>query len=166
MSLPRHVVVGVDPGLVHTGYVELEFYPDLKLVHTKWRILDGDASEEVKELIHTTVRQPEVFVEDYRPRSNFGTDSRMREQIGKYRALNPWVHLLDNTGVKKIITSQMMKLFDLWSFPERTHHDDLRSAARIALYGMAKDSLLNSVLTDAVTGLLDKNWTTSKEKIQ
>ena len=68
----------------------------------------------------------------------------------------PSVEILDNTGVKKVVTKPLMQLLDCWDFPTVTHHQDLRSAARIALYGGLKDQEINSLLTKIVMKQLGK----------
>jgi len=58
--------------------------------------------------------------------------------------------LLLNTGVKKVVRRQLMELVGVWSFPTVTHHQDLRSAARIGLLGMLKHAVMNQLLADVV----------------
>jgi hypothetical protein len=62
-------------------------------------------------------------------------------------------------GVKKVVKSPLMELLGVWDFRLKTHHQDLRSAARIALLGMLKDDHLNKLLTDVVADhLRGENW--------
>jgi hypothetical protein len=64
-----------------------------------------------------------------------------------------------NTGVKKIVKRPLMELLGVWSFATGTHHQDLRSAARIALYGMLKHEPLNRLLSDVVRDhLRGEDW--------
>ena len=58
--------------------------------------------------------------------------------------------VLQNMGVKKVVKSPLMELLGVWNFNTPTHHQDLRSAARIGLLGMLKDDILNKLLTDIV----------------
>ena len=46
-------------------------------------------------------------------------------------------------------------MLKVWTFSTPTNHDDLRAAARIGLYGMAKDVHLNKILAYVVRSLLD-----------
>ena len=63
--------------------------------------------------------------------------------------------LLRNMGVKKVVSKELMDLLHCWSFPTRTHHQDLRSAARIALLGMMLEPALNQVLYSYTTDTID-----------
>jgi hypothetical protein len=63
------------------------------------------------------------------------------------RAL-PKAKLIDNTGMKSVISPAMMKRIGVWSFGQSTHHQDLRSAGRIGLYGAVKEDDLNRVIYD------------------
>ena len=63
--------------------------------------------------------------------------------------------VLLNEGVKKVIRPELMKLLHVWLFSTKTHHQDLRAAARIGLFGMVKDEHLNRVLADIVRDHLD-----------
>ena len=55
-------------------------------------------------------------------------------------------------------------MLQLYNFSQASHHQDLRSAARIALLGMMKDPDLNMRLSkmfyEALT--FDPNWTIQK----
>jgi hypothetical protein len=67
--------------------------------------------------------------------------------------------VLLNTGVKKTIKRPLMELLGCWAFTTTTHHQDLRSAARIALYGMVKNDTLNQVLYSVVRDHLEgRTW--------
>jgi hypothetical protein len=80
----------------------------------------------------------------------------MRNIEAALRRSLPGVEILDNTGVKKVVTKPLMQLLGCWDFPTVTHHQDLRSAARIALYGGLKDQDINSLLTQIVMKQLGK----------
>jgi hypothetical protein len=52
-----------------------------------------------------------------------------------------------------------MELLGVWKFHTVTNHQDLRSAARIALYGMVKSETLNKVLYSVVDDhLVGRAW--------
>ena len=97
-----------------------------------------------------------VFIEGYRSRSNFAHDSKMITAVHTLKRLIPKSTALDNMGVKKIITPDLMKVLGVWTFTLQTNHQDLRSAARIALFGMVKENeyntLLAKIITDTVQG--------------
>jgi hypothetical protein len=156
-------VIGVDPGLVHTGVVSLEFdlvQRRLTVNHAAFDGLDAVAVGLAIETWHpdkvpTTL---DIFIEHYVPRSAFGVDERM-VQANKTFETTLQGKLLRNTGVTKIVSRELMELLNVWSFPTSTHHQDLRSAARIALLGMMLDGTLNKLLYTFVVDQLDgRNW--------
>jgi len=98
--------------------------------------------------------RPQVFIEGYRPRSHFAGDQKMVTAVNEMRKMTGGMALL-NEGVKKVIRPELMRLLDVWSFSTATHHQDLRSAARIALYGMVKTPWMNQVLADLVRDHLE-----------
>jgi hypothetical protein len=140
-------VGGVDPGLVHTGVVRLSFDTDSHNIFVRVAALDGADVQGAKKFFSRT---PQVFIEGYKPRSNLGTDQRMVEMVADFRMGLKGSKVLLNTGVKKVVRQPLMELVGCYDFSLPTHHQDLRSAARIALLGMLKDDTLNRVLTDVV----------------
>ena len=144
------VIMGIDPGLVHTGVVVLELTTDLtSLGH----VVDGIDHQEIVRLVREH-KPDHVFVEAYRPRSNFQQDPKMGEGINILKTMLSCKTIL-NTGVKQVITKELMQLLKVWTFDLKSNHQDLRSAARIALYGMVKDEELNRLLTTVVINRLD-----------
>lgn len=139
-------IAGIDPGLVHTGVVAMSFDRAVKGVWVYSHVIDGPDVQAVKDVLDPGAV---VFIEGYRARSNFSTDQRMVSAVSDFRkGLGGTV--LQNMGVKKVVKSPLMELLDVWNFNTPTHHQDLRSAARIALLGMLKDDILNKLLTDIV----------------
>lgn len=139
-------IIGIDPGLVHTGLVVMQF-SDKNVLSIAPKVFDGKDAKAPAEFAEQWGRGAHVFIESYRPRGNvYGTDEAMRSLLAEFKAAMPSAKILDNTGVKKVINTELMRTFDVWSFEEKTHHQDLRSAARIALYGAVKDDELNAVL--------------------
>ena len=148
-------VAGIDPGLVHTGVVEMEFDRANRTVTVdSFAVIGPDAAAVKARLAPGAV----VFIEGYRARSNFDTDQRMVTAVSEFRKeLGGTV--LQNMGVKKVVKSPLMELLGVWTFSTTTHHQDLRSAARIALLGMLKNEHLNKLLTDVVADhLRGENW--------
>lgn len=157
-------VIGVDPGLVHTGIVMLDFDFEKSRLTIDHQTVDGLDSAAARMAVEFMVdkRKPystlDIFIEWYRPRSGFSTDERMVQANSDFRR-DLEGHLLRNTGVKKIVTKELMELAGVWSFSTSTHHQDLRSAARIALLGMLLDPVLNKVLYIFATNNTDgRNW--------
>lgn len=57
---------------------------------------------------------------------------------------------LDNMDSKNVVKNDLLKLFKLYSFSTRSHHQDLRSAARIMLFGALKQNDTNALIADVV----------------
>lgn len=143
-------VIGVDPGLVHTGVVRLLFKPVARRIITEHEAVVGPDAQAVKDWIAKPhLPRPHTFVEGYKPRSNFNSDARMHQAVSDMKAAFSSTTVL-NTGVKKIVRRPLMELLGVWSFTTVTNHQDLRSAARIALYGMLKQPALNRLIADVV----------------
>lgn len=145
---------GVDPGLVHTGVVKLEFYLITRQVTVGATVVNGPDAQKVADL---TAGSLGTWIEGYKPRSHFNTDARMTKAVNDMKQACQNSHVLLNTGVKKVIRQPLMELFHLWRFSQVTHHQDLRSAARILLYGMLKDEAYNKLVSDIVRDYLDGN---------
>jgi len=146
-------VAGVDPGIVHTGVVVLRLDTDKLRLHTTWRVVDGlDAAETAAWVLD--MGEPQVFIEKYRPRSHYGTDERMVKAERDFKLAMPRAVLIDNTGIKKVVTDDLLNLLELWKFALPSHHQDLRSAARIAVLGMLRDPVMNKELARYVEELV------------
>lgn len=136
-------IVGIDPGIVHTGVVSLSFIESQRTLDVLSCAVPGFDED----IVATYVRpDSHTFAEKYKPRSHFTTDKRMVEAEHKLKARLPKTKLILNTGVTKVVRREVMELFHVWKFSTVTHHQDLRSAARIAIYGALKDDDLNRVL--------------------
>lgn len=150
---PTHVV-GIDPGLVHTGVVRLQFVPEDQAVHVQHEAVAGPDATAVQKWIDWGAQLPvgtpaHVFIEGYRPRSHFDSDAEMTRAVLEIKKATGGA-VLFNTGVKKVVKQPLMELLGCWKFGTVTHHQDLRSAARIGLLGMLKSEPLNRVLTQVV----------------
>jgi hypothetical protein len=155
-------VVGVDPGLVHTGVVSMQFIAPKKKIFVNHEAVAGLDTLALKGAIdsweHIVRHSATIFIEGYRPRSNLNSDKRMVEGVAAIRKATGG-QVLDNTGVKKVVRKSLMDLLGVWSFSTVTHHQDLRSAARIALLGMAKDGDMNRLLADIVRDHVEgRDW--------
>ena len=142
-------VVGVDPGLVHTGVVEMVFRSGLKTVEVRHMAVPGPDAREVCRFAYGEPL-PHIFIEKYQPRSHLNTDAAMNKAVLEMKQALPGAQVLLNTGVKKVVRQPLMELLGVWKFSTRTHHQDLRSAARIAILGMMKDEQMNRLLADVV----------------
>lgn len=157
-------IVGVDPGIVHTGVVRMTFFPDIKEIAVAHAAIEGKTTDEHVDAAKRwiggrTHAGAQGWIEDYRPRSAFSTDKRMGESVALLRRALPGFKVLDNSGIKKRVKPATMELLGVWDFSTPTHHQDLRSAARIAILGMLKDPALNRLLGDVVLDHLNgKDW--------
>lgn len=148
-------VFGIDPGLVHTGVVHLRFASGLRRVNVTSVPVAGPDAAKVADWIRRSrqgsgLPRAHVFIEGYKPRSHFGTDASMVKAVHDMHQAIPGSIVLLNTGVKKVVRRPLMELVGVWNFAVTTNHQDLRSAARIALLGMLKDPELNTLLADLV----------------
>ena len=67
----------------------------------------------------------------------------------------PSAKIINNSGVKSIVTKELLQLLDLYDWSTTTHHNDLRSAARIALLAMLRDERANNRLAKFVEAALN-----------
>lgn len=142
--------VGVDPGQVHTGVVSFEIDPSARTFVINPTLVQGLDVATTKRVIAAD-GQPMTYIEAYRPRSHFGGDREMQQFIHDLgAALRPNSRVIDNTGVKQVVTKKLLEALGVWNFPQRTHHQDLRSAARIGIYGALKNDEFNQVLYELV----------------
>lgn len=168
--MKRHII-GVDPGLVHTGIVGIEIDDiaqtwfvwahlitgeRIELPSGKWELNVDAIVAEAADVIGTKVQERDVWIEAYRPRSHFDSDATMGRLVNELKRAIPGSRTLDNTGVKKVVKPALMRLLNVWTFTTKSHHQDLRSAARIGLYGALKDEQLNELLAALVKGVLDR----------
>ena len=141
--------VGVDPGIVHTAGVMLGIFPETRVLRAVYFVVDGIEPDELDKMITWVNSSPApngVFIEKYRPRSNLHHDMGMIAAVDYLKRGCIRSEVLDNTGVVKVLRPGLLKLLNLWDFPLRTHHQDLRSAARIMLLGMLKDPEINEMM--------------------
>lgn len=141
----RYMFTGIDPGIVTTGIVTLSIDSDDRV----FQVFEKAFTQEELPNLRLATPTERVFIEAYEPRSNFGHDTRMAELV-KQIADSTGGKIISNKGVKKVIRKKLMEHLGLWNFQTRTHHQDLRSAAYIMLYGMVKDEIGNQLLTQIV----------------
>jgi hypothetical protein len=140
-------LIGIDPGIVHTGFVVMQFTPGLE-VKVSPIVFEGDERDKV---VKAANDYPDayIFIEGYRPRGNiYAQDTKMADLVAELDKRIRRAKVVDNTGVKGVVGQKLMELFGVWRFTLPTHHQDLRSAARIAIYGALKDEDLNEILFD------------------
>ena len=151
-------VFGIDPGIVHTGLVELNWDFHNRKLRVNARSVDGFTEQSVielqKRIEQRMWRKSNIIVEEYRPRSHFSTDTKMVEGQAMLKLHLPSAKIINNSGVKSIVTKELLQLLDLYDWPT-THHNDLRSAARIALLAMLRDERANNRLAEFVGAALN-----------
>lgn len=151
-------IVGIDPGLVHTGVVNMVFDHRKHSITVSPAAVSGLSPDKVQAAVEDYGVKPHIFIEGYRPRSNLNSDARMVVGVSEIAKATGGT-VLNNTGVVKVVRRPLMELLGVWSFTTITHHQDLRSAARIALLGMLKDDDLNSLLADVVADHINgRSW--------
>lgn len=160
--MQRTRIVGIDPGLVHTGVVEFTFIPDERLVFVKPTVVPGTSAQAAIDAVVPigsllTDVAGAVFIEAYTPRSHFESDGRMVVLVKDIHRYIPKSEVIPNTGVKKVITPALLGALNCWTFSTKTHHQDLRSAALIGLYGMVKHPNFNQVLAEFLRDHIDGN---------
>ena len=151
-------VFGIDPGIVHTGLVELNWDFHNRKLRVNARSVDGITEQSVielqKRIEQRMWRKSNIIVEEYRPKSHFSTDTKMVEGQAMLKLHLPSAKIINNSGVKSIVTKELLQLLDLYDWPT-THHNDLRSAARIALLAMLRDERANNRLAEFVGAALN-----------
>jgi len=143
-------LAGVDPGIVHTGVVLLTIDKDQRCVVVDHEAVPGSDVTRVQQFLGGLRNTAHVFIEGYKPRSVYDTDARMAKAVNEIKAGLPTATVLLNTGVKKVVKQPLMELLGCWKFSTPTHHQDLRSAARIALLGALKQEHTNRLIADIV----------------
>lgn len=152
-------LVGIDPGLVDTGLVAIHLDP-VEREWCSWHDVASNADRErVVEFVEDATQsrcETRVFIEGYRDRGTvFSTHGDMRQLVADVKRRLPGSTVLDNMGVKKVVRRPLMEALGVWNFPTSTRHQDLRSAARIALLGGLKNPAVNKTLAVFVTDLVE-----------
>lgn len=152
-------VFGVDPGIVHTGLVELNWDFHNQELRITARSVDGITEQSVIELRRCIQRRmrrkSNIIVEEYRPKSHFSSDTKMVEGQAMLKLHLPSAKIINNSGVKSIVSKELLQLLNLYDWSTTTHHNDLRSAARIALLAMLRDERANNRLAKFVEAALN-----------
>lgn len=153
-------IVGIDPGLVHTGVVLMVFDAHQRVIEVSHEAVVGPDVTRAQQFLGGLRATAPVFIEGYRQRSNFGTNDKMIEAVANFRKGFTNAKVINNTGVKKVVRRSLMELLGVWNFSTPTHHQDLRSAARIGIYGALKSEALNRLIFDIVNDHINgSTWT-------
>lgn len=151
------IIVGIDPGIVHTGVVVMLIDPENREIHVEYEVFQGVKAPEIAQ--HVYGYEPtEVYIEDYNPRKNYNTDVTMIKAVGLLKDAMPKAKLIDNASVKSVVKPDVMRALGLWRYEVATHHDDLRSAARILIFGMLKNEEQRKLLSRIIQDHLDERY--------
>ena len=149
-------VLGIDPGLVDSGAVQLTFVEEAKALYIWYETFRYPVLPDISSHNHY------IFIEDYTPRSHFENDPKMQQLVRDIKQKTGG-KVIRNQGVKKVITPQVLKAFQCDRFTGGSNHSDLQSAARIGLLGAARtdegNRLIFNYLSDYVQG---KPWAVAK----
>ena len=161
----RYVIVGIDPGIVNTGIVIYRIYPNIRLITVVHTAIVGCDVQDIQTYLKQYAMDGPLpwtylFVEAYRPRSHFDTDARMGAAVNDIKRMGTNIYALDNTGVKNVVSRALLELLNSWNFSTKSNHQDVRSAARIAILGMLKNETLNRLLAQIVFSKIngDPDW--------
>ena len=161
----KYVVIGIDPGIVTTGIVAYAIYPNIRLISVAHTAIVGCDVQDIQAFLKRyTMDGPRpwtyLFVEAYRPRSHFDTDALMGVAVNDIKRMGDDIYALDNTGVKNVVSRALLELLNSWNFSTKSNHQDVRSAARIAILGMLKNKTLNRLLAQVVFSKIngDSEW--------
>ena len=160
-----YVVIGIDPGIVNTGIVVYHIHPNTRTMFVYHTAIVGcDVLDIWAYLTQYSMDGSGpwtyLFVEAYRPRSHFDTDARMGAAVNDIKRMGDNIYALDNTGVKNVVSRALLELLNSWNFSTKSNHQDVRSAARIAILGMLKNEILNKLLAQIVFSEIngDSKW--------
>ena len=161
----KYVIVGIDPGIVNTGIVVYHIYPNIRLISVAHTAIVGCDVQDIMAFLeqHSMIGPLSwtyLFVEAYRPRSHFDTDARMGAAVNDIKRMGTNIYALDNSGVKNVVSRALLELLNSWNFSTKSNHQDVRSAARIAILGMLKNETLNRLLARVVLSKIndDSEW--------
>ena len=142
-------LVGIDPGVIHTGIIVSKINPHVKEVTNSTFLMEGCPVMDIRDILRN-FRPTATFIEGYRPRSNLHHDRQMQKFVSDLNFHLRNSIALDNMDSKNVVKNDLLKLFKLYSFSTRSHHQDLRSAARIMLFGALKQNDTNALIADVV----------------
>lgn len=148
----KFTLIGIDPGVKDTGLVVIRLDVEERTIGIKPHVFEDvtkiykgtfDIKPSYLDDISQIVQNEEAenprtykWIEGYMPRGyNVRQDQAMTNLVDATNHTLPGSVVVDNRGVKNIVTEDTMKLFHVARFNKGTNHADLKSAARIALRG-------------------------------
>ena len=159
---------GIDPGIKDTGAVALRIDTaarEWSIRHKVWSDVTSRAAANSRVILIDPTFESElaeffaieeswgpnfVGVEGYRQRgNNVRQDQDMLHMVQSIHKMIPGSTIVDNTGIRNVVTQDLLKLFQMRRFPA-TNHADLVSASRVALKVGISVPVLNEVLYNFV----------------
>ncbi|QDF16961.1 RuvC-like resolvase [Microbacterium phage YellowPanda] len=171
------VLEGVDPGIVDTALTALRLDFDRRELHVYSKVWNNVTRRErnkaiideefLKDIEVSTLEplgsnQAATFlgIEGYRQRGmNLYQDQAMLAMVDRLEEVLPRAVIIDNIGMKQIVTVPLLKLFHVNRFSKSSNHADRVSAARVALRRGIMDEDINKLLSDYVLDNLEgRTW--------
>ena len=138
-------LVGIDPGVIHTGIIVSKINPHVKEVTNSTFLMEGCPVMDIRDILRN-FRSTATFIEGYRPRSNLHHDRQMQKFVSDLNFHLQNSIALDNMDSKNVVKNDLLKLFKLYSFskkglPEfskiqRTLDVNVMGAFNVIAYGM------------------------------
>lgn len=89
-----------------------------------------------------------AIVEKYEARdSDYSRDNSVRETIATIKQCVPNIYEQRNAGYAQDVPDDLLKKLKLWKFDANSHHQDVRAAARLALFHAMRTDM-EDVVTD------------------
>ena len=163
-------LIGIDPGVRDTGLVHFKIdfqLEQIEVISGAWSgvtvyekhhaYTNPDFLDEIAGYCQNIGIPSYIGIEGYRQRGlNTRQDAQMLHLVQDLKATIPKSVVVDNTGIKKIVTNDLLKLLNASRFDQVTNHADLKSAARVAIRRGLQEPVVNSTLAQIVTQIIDK----------
>lgn len=155
------MIVGIDPGIVHTGAVRVILNRDTRTVYHEYTVIDGLDADTTEDWVMRFGISPDLTtIEKYVPRQKLNSDVRMVQAEKEFVSALPNSHALQNTGVRKLAPRWCLDIFGIGKNFPATHHQDLQAAARILYLGGVKSPTINKQMAEVVRAFMDgEAWT-------
>lgn len=159
-------LIGVDPGIRDTAATVVRMDNHNRTWSVGWRVWSGVTTRDkfkitinpqyLKELTELMKRETAANgatfagVEAFRQRGTNPTQDRnMLDLVQSTQRALPGSIIVDNTSMKKIVTEDLLALFNMSRFPG-TNHADIKSGGRVALRLGISIPAINTIVSDFV----------------
>ena len=169
--MTRLILHGIDPGIKDTALttIELDFgSKEITIFSQIWaKVLSRknnsiDIEEKFLDELSDSVRSLQgtatfTGIEGYRARGlNLHQDQAMQHIVQTLNHRFKGSIIVENTGIKQVVTRPLLQLFHVARFKDGGNHNDRVSAARVALRLGIQIESLNTLLSDYVEDHLYK----------